>query len=179
MRKVYKLKFIQSGMQNKKEENKKSNSSNNFLKDIKGLSNVIVTLIMIVLVLIAVGLIWTAVQSNIQSGTEQIEISSKCLKVDIKATKLECSGVGLCNVTISRSVGGGDLAGIKLSLTNDERETNYIHDVPGNIVPLETKTELAISTGITDVSLVEVAPYFVDNAGQEQLCSLRGAYGSQ
>ena len=150
------------------------------LKDVKGLSNVIVMLIMIVLVLVAVGLIWTAVQSNIESGTEQIEVSSKCLKVDVKATKLECGGAGngVCNVTIKRNVGGDDLAGIKLSLGNSEGETNYIHDIPGNIVPLETKTELDITTGITDVSFVEIAPYFVDGSGQEQLCSLRGSFGS-
>ena len=165
-------------MQNKKEESQEVNFFNNSLKDVRGLSNVIVTLIMIVLVLIAVGLIWTAVQGTIESGTEQIEISSKCLKVDIKATKLACTTAGVCNVTITRSVGGDDLEGIKLSLTNAVGETNYIHDIPGNIVPLETKTELAIDTGITDVSRVEVAPYFLDNAGQEQLCSLRGGFGS-
>ena len=167
-------------MQNKKEAKQEANFFNNILKDDQGLSNVIVTLIMIVLVLVAVGLIWTAVQSNIQSGTEQIEVSSKCLKVDIKATKLECGGVnnGVCNVTITRNVGGGDLAGIKLSLTNTVGETNYIHDVPGNIVPLETKTEVDITTGLTDVSIVAVAPYFLDPSGIEQLCSLRGSFGS-
>ena len=150
------------------------------LKDVKGLSNVIVTLILIVLVLVAVGIIWTAIRSNIESGTEQIEVSSKCLKVDIKATKLECGGVdnSICNVTVKRNIGGDNLAGIKLSLTNDAGETNYIHDIPGDIVPLETKTELSIDTGITDVSSVEIAPYFEDASGQEQLCLLRGSLSS-
>ena len=167
-------------MRDKKEVRQEVNFFNNILKDVKGLSNVIVTLIMIVLVLVAVGLIWTAVQSNIESGTEQIEISSKCLKIDIKATQLGCGGVnnGVCNVTITRNVGGGDLAGVKLSLTNTGGETNYIHDIPGNIVPLETKTEVDITTGLTDVSIVAVAPYFVDASGLEQLCSLRGSFGS-
>lgn len=146
------------------------------LKDVKGLSNVIVTLILIVLVLVAVGIVWTAIQNTLESGTEQIEVSSKCLKIDVKVTRLECGGVdnSICNVTVTRNVGGDDLAGIKLSLANDLGETNYIHDVPGNIAPLETKTELAIDTGITDISIVEIAPYFVDDSGQEQLCSLRG-----
>ena len=167
-------------MRDRKEVKQEFSFSNNFLRDVKGLSNVIVTLIMIVLVLVAVGLIWTAVQSNIESGTEQIEVSSKCLKVDIKATKLECSGVnnGVCSVTVTRNVGGDDLAGIKLILTNTGGETNYIHDIPGNIVPLETKTEVDITTGLTDVSIVAVAPYFVDPSGIEQLCSLRGSFGS-
>lgn len=162
-------------MRDKKEVHKKFNSFQNlFLKDVKGLSNVIVTLIMIVLVLIAVGLIWTAVQSNIESGTEQIEVSAKCLKVDIKATKLECGGTNICNVTVFRNVGGEDLAGIKLSLTNAAGDVNYIHDIPGNIAPLDRKTELSVSTGLTDVSTVEIAPYFLDASGVEQLCSLRG-----
>ncbi|MCH8945712.1 MAG: hypothetical protein IIA85_02210 [Nanoarchaeota archaeon] len=167
-------------MRDKKEVRQEINFFNNILKDVKGLSNVIVTLIMIVLVLVAVGLIWTAVQSNIESGTEQIEVSAKCLKIDIKATKLECGGVnnGVCNVTVTRNVGGDDLAGIKLILTNTEGETNYVNDVPGNIVPLETKTEVDITTGLTDVSIVAVAPYFLDPSGLEQLCSSRGSFGS-
>ena len=156
---------------------------NNFLKDVKGLSNVIVTLIMIVLVLIAVGLVWTAVQSNIESGTEQIEISAKCLKVDIKATKLECTGGALlsdsCTVTVKRNVGGDDLAGIKLVLTNTLGEINHIEDVPGNIDPLGTKTTSGITAiGVANVTKVEVAPYFIDPSGNEQLCPLRGAFGS-
>ena len=167
-------------MRDKKEVRQKVNFFNNILKDVKGLSNVIVTLIMIVLVLVAVGLIWTAVQSNIESGTEQIEVSAKCLKIDIKATKLECGGVnnGVCNVTVTRNVGGDDLAGIKLILTNTEGETNYVNDVPGNILPFETKTEVDITTGLTDVSIVAVAPYFLDPSGLEQLCSSRGSFGS-
>jgi len=166
-------------MRDKKEEDQKKsvNYFNDILKDVRGLSNVIVTLIMIVLVLIAVGLVWTAVQSNIQSGTEQIEISSKCLKVDIRASKLECSTAGDCNVTIKRSVGGDDLAGVKLSFTNAIGEANFISDIPGNIDPLGIITQQNIITGITDVNLVEVAPYFIDASGQEQLCSLRGAFG--
>ena len=164
----------------KKEGKQESNFFNNFLKDVKGLSNIIVTLIMIVLVLIAAGIIWGAVQSNLESGTEQIEISSKCLKVDIKATQLLCGGVNndVCNVTVIRGAGGDEFAGIKLSLTNAAGETNFIHDVSGNIAPLGRTTEPNISTGITNVSLVEVAPYFLDGSGKEQLCSLRGSFGA-
>lgn len=158
-----------------KRGSKEVNYLDNLLKDAKGLSNVIVTLILIVLVLVAVGIIWAAIQGNIESGTEQIGVSAKCLEVDVQATKLVCGGAnnGVCNVTVTRSAGGDALAGIKLSLTNAAGETNFVHDVPGNIVPLETKTETSINTGITDVSVAEVAPYFLDASGQEQLCSLR------
>ena len=136
----------------------------------KGLSNIVTILLMIVLALAAVAAVWGVVNNIIQSGTEDVELSSKCLKVDIGLVKSDCTTLGICNVTLTRNPGGEDIAGVKLVFTNDLGETNYVHDVSGNIDLLETKTVLNINTGITDVTNVEVKLYFKDKVGNDLLC---------
>ena len=151
---------------------------NFFMKDKRGLSDIIVMLIMIILVLIAVGILWVAIRGTIQSGSEQIQLSTKCLDVDISATKLLCSGAGndICNATVSRNAGGDEIAGIKLIFSNADAEENDIIDVPGNIAPLEVKTVSDVNTGINNTNTVEVVAYFKDSSGEEQLCSVKNTF---
>ena len=154
-----------------------NNSFKDFIfRDLRGISNIIATLIMIILVLVSIGIIWISVTNPIESGTEQIEIGSKCLELKISLTKLECGEANndVCNVTITRDSGGDEIAGIKLVFTNLEGKTSYVHDVPGNMAILETKTETNIDTGLVNVSNVGIVPYFQDSLGGEQVCSVTG-----
>jgi len=142
------------------------------MKNKKGVAGIILTIIMIVLVLAAAVIVWGIISNFLQTQTGEIDTSTKCLKIDIQTTKLLCSGVlnDVCDVTVSRDAKGDDIAGIKLVFTNASGETNYVHDVVGNIAPLETKTIPSISTGITNVNKVDVVAYFTDVSGNELLC---------
>tara|TARA_Y100000296_G_scaffold24614_1_gene29040 strand:+ start:4631 stop:5068 length:438 start_codon:yes stop_codon:yes gene_type:complete len=139
----------------------------------RGLSTIVVSLMMIVLVLVAVAIIWTVITNILEGGTEQVNLGTKCLEVDVRATNLICSGANndVCSVTVTRNPGGDEIAGLKLVFTNSTGTGNYVHDVLGNMAPLEAKTESDISTGISNVNNVEIISYFTDFAGNEQLCS--------
>jgi hypothetical protein len=139
----------------------------------RGISTIVVSLMMIVLVLVAVAVVWFTVRNILEGETEQINLGTNCLEVDVRATKLICSGVNndVCSVTVTRNPGGDDIAGIKLVFTNSTGDKNYVHDVLGNILSLEAKTEANISTEISNVNNVKVVAYFTDFAGNEQLCS--------
>jgi hypothetical protein len=151
------------------------------MKKTKGLSTIVATLIIILLVLVAVGIIWVVVRNVITEGASEIKSSNDCLAVEVKPTKVLCTPTadggnnGTCNVTYTRSAGGNEIGGIKLVITNDAGDTNLIHGVPsiaGNeINPLVTLTETGIVTGIVNASNVEVTVYFLDESGNEQLCS--------
>lgn len=143
----------------------------------QGISTVIVTLIMIVIVLGAVTVIWVVVRDIIGEGAEQVSLGSKCLAVDIRATKLECTD-DVCGVTVERSPGGDAIGGIKLIFTNSTGDSNYVHDVSGDIALLETKTVSSITTGIGNANKVEVAVYFLDASGNEELCSVSNSLTS-
>lgn len=139
----------------------------------RGISSIVVSLMMIVLVLVAVGVVWYSVKNILKGGTEQINLGTKCLKVEITATNLICSGANndTCSVTVTRNPGGDDIAGIKLVFTNSTGTGNYVYDVPGNIAPLEAKTQSGISTNLSNANNANVVVYFKDATGNEQLCS--------
>ncbi len=151
------------------------------MKKNKGLSTIVATLIIILLVLVAVGIIWVVVRNVLESGVGEIQSSSDCLAVDVQPTKVLCmvdagdaGNNGTCDITYSRSAGGDVIGGIKLVLKDEVGDTNYIHDVSGNINPLATQTESTVNTGITNVSNVEAVVYFLDESGNEQLCTSSG-----
>jgi len=136
----------------------------------KGVSGVILTIIMIVLVLAAVAVIWGIINNILQTQTEQVDVSSKCLNVNIQSTKLDCSN-GVCNVTVTRDSSGEAIAGMKLVFITSAGDANYIHDVPGNVELLETKTISDITTTGINATDVSITPYFLDTSGNEQLCA--------
>jgi len=136
----------------------------------KGVSGIILTIIMIVLVLASVAVIWGIVNNILQTQTEQVGVSSKCLNLNIQSSKLDCTN-DVCDVTVTRDSSGDAIAGMKLVFTTSSGDTNYIHDVPGNVELLETKTFTNITTIGINATDVSITPYFLDASGNEQLCS--------
>jgi len=74
--------------------------------DKKGISNIVVSLLMIVLVMVAMGIIFFVVRDVVESGEGKINLGTRCLEVDVRATKLTCTTPGVCDVTVERRAGG-------------------------------------------------------------------------
>ncbi len=139
----------------------------------RGISEIIITLIMVIIVLGIITILWVVLRGFIGEGTEQITVGKECLDVNIKVTKFSCSGTSndVCSVTFTRSPGGNDIGGIKLVFTNSSATETFVHDYSGNLTALETKTINSISTGITKTNKVDLTVYFIDSEGNEKLCS--------
>ncbi len=139
----------------------------------KGLSAVITTLITILLVLVAIGIIWVVVRNIVETGTEDIGVSAKCLPVDVRVTSVSACSSTSCTVSLTRRAGGDAIAGVKLVFSNSTSGgASDVLDSPGNIQPLGTETRTITITGLTnDPDKVEVTPYFKDSSGNEQICS--------
>jgi len=150
----------------------------NLLRKKEGISDIIVSLIMIVIVLGAIAVVWVLIKGFIGGGTEQVNLGTKCLNLDIKPTGLKCSGTNnaVCDVVVERGTGGEDIAGVKLIFTNSSEAQNYVYDFPGNINVLETKSASSVSTGITNANKVELVVYFNDSSRESQLCSGRSSF---
>ncbi|MEK6828732.1 MAG: archaellin/type IV pilin N-terminal domain-containing protein [Nanoarchaeota archaeon] len=140
----------------------------------RGLSEVVTTLIIILLVLVAIGIVWAVVSNILQTGSEQTEISAKCLQVGVKATAASCTA-GACSVTYKRSAGGDDIDGVVIILSNGQDSVQK--DVAGNLAVQQTRTETGITETLTpDPNSVEVAAYFTDASGNQQLCATIGTF---
>ena len=142
----------------------------------RGLSAIVATLIIVLLVLVAVGIIWVVIRNVIEEGTEQVDISTKCLAVDVRSVSvIPVSGeIGNYSVTLNRLAGGEAIEGIKVVLFNDTINSGVL-DGFLTLIELETRTE-KFDSAITNANKLEFTVYFKDSSGAEKLCSQTSTY---
>jgi len=143
--------------------------------DKKALSTIVVTLIIILISLVAVGIVWAVVRNLINSGTQGIDLRSKCLSINLEATAVNCSSVGssrMCDVALKRTGTGSDaIAGVKLVFKNTTAGiSSPLIVVAGNIEPLVGKAQTGINTTLSGANRVEVTAFFKDASGNDQNC---------
>lgn len=141
-----------------------------------GLSAIIVTLILILLAIVAVGVVWVVVNNILKSETGRVNVGASCLDISVEATQATCvddnplaEPKSICDVTVTRSASGDEIGGIKLVFTNETGDSSWLETVPGNIEPLATFTKSAVDTNIANVNKVEVVVY-LDDSGTAQNC---------
>lgn len=134
----------------------------------KGLSTVITTLIIILLVLVAVGIIWVVVRGVIDQGADQIDTSSACPLIDLRITgQSGCGVAGSCTVDIERKSGGRDIDGVVSVVSSDSSSSTPLYTY-GNIPQLGNQQVNA--NGIASGNVVRVAAVFNDSQGNPQAC---------
>jgi len=140
----------------------------------KGLSAIITTLLIVLLVLVAVGIVWAVVRNIITTGAEGVELGAECLYIDIQATSVICTDTDpdFCDVTLER-IGTTDteIAGVKM-IFRDSTNVASSSIIPsvGNIERLVGKTITGLDSTLTAPDSLEITPYFLDGSGNEQLC---------
>jgi flagellin-like protein len=142
------------------------------IKNKKGLSAIVTTLLVILLVLVAVGIVWAVVRTVIQGGAGGIELGAKCLNIDLRASSVNCADPAACIVTLERTGTNTDeIAGVKFVFRDSTTpESSSVIDEAGNIEHLVGKTA-TVNSGVTVPDKIEVTVYFEDASGNEQLCS--------
>ena len=139
----------------------------------QGLSTVVTTLIIILLVLVAIGIIWTVVKNVITGSGEQIDINTRCVTTNLEISSAACTiaSPSVCTVTMNKG-GGYALDGIRIVFANDTQSGTAISQV-GDIVVSQTFTGLSSGIGVgtanTNVT-VKVAGYFNDAQGVAVSC---------
>jgi hypothetical protein len=78
----------------------------------KGLSTVVTTLIIILLVLVAVGIIWIVVRGVIEQGADQVDVSSACPLIDVRIIGNGTCTSTTCTVNLERKAGGDTFGGV-------------------------------------------------------------------
>jgi hypothetical protein len=141
------------------------------IKSKKGVSAIIVTIILVVLVLVALGVVWAVINNLIGEGTEDIEISAKCLNTNVEAIAVDCTNPAACEVTLKRTGTNTDeLTGVKMVFKNDTDSSGVISE-PGNIEILDDKIITGVNSELTIPNKVEITVYFSDESGNDKYCS--------
>jgi hypothetical protein len=146
------------------------------MKNKRGLSTIITSLILILLAMTSIGIVWVVVQTSLEGNTRDIEYKSKCLSIDLKISKIVCTedsitNISTCDISIYRKTGGDDFDGVKIIFANSS--DTEVYSELGNIVPLGTKTPSPpIDTKIVNVdkTKTQVIPYFLTTKDEEIIC---------
>jgi hypothetical protein len=152
------------------------------IKNKKGMSDIVITLIIVVLSLVAVGVVWFVIRGVLNTGTAGVDLGAKCLNTNIEATKVNCTAVGvnpkICTVTLLKT-GSEVISGVKLVFKNSVAGTtsSAAIDVAGDIPAVVGKmtTQNALVAGVA-LDTIEVTPYFTDGSGNQQICSQKTSF---
>ncbi len=151
----------------------------------KGLSTIVTTLIIILLVLAAIGIIWGPIRNLLSNSSSSLSQTS-CFSLNIQATKVNYTGTaGQYVITLQRQDTGNSgigSAGAYLvfynSSTNNanpidfEGSTGYVSGSHGMFTsPYQVQTA-TFSTGIVNATRLDVTAYYTDpNTGKVVSCS--------
>jgi hypothetical protein len=145
----------------------------------KGLSTVVTTLIIVLLVLAAIAIIWGPIRNLLSTSTSSLNQAS-CFEIELRATKVvnaTSDGGGETpdanyNITLRRSGGASNVAevGALLIFYSETANTDPL-DFGDTLGPAGVKTR-TVPTGVFNANKVEVVPYMVDSDSREQIiCS--------
>ena len=150
---------------------------NNMKNSKRGLSTIVTTLIIILLVFIAVGIVWVVIQDVIQGGTETIDFQAQCLEISLEVTKVLCypdlgGGDEICDITVKRNSGGEDFSGIKIIMGDANSDDEKVYEENTGINQLETHTFIGVGGWFHNVdrTSIEVTPYFLTPVGEKVIC---------
>jgi len=137
------------------------------LRNKKALSTVVTTLIIVLLVLVAIGIIWAVIQNLIETSTDQIDLLTACPQVNLQVTAASCTedgGDSTCSVTLQRKDStNNNVAGAKLVFTDatGKSETVLFEQPIPALESRSTETALTIDD-ITEANKIEVYVEFTD-----------------
>jgi hypothetical protein len=141
----------------------------------KGLSSIVVGLILILLSLVAIGVVWFVVNSIVESAGDQIGLSEMFLSLNLKIKKVKINSEN-ATVSVQRQVGQGNVAGLIFLFSDGETEESLRKDVVMNV--LDTKTFYFNFESIENTSLIKkvsIAP-IVEYSGKKEIGNIVDTY---
>ena len=128
----------------------------------RGLSEVVTSLIMILLVLVAVAIVWIVIKNMLTESADEISITGFMVDMDIRDVKDNGNNI---DVKIKREVGEGNLKGVRFIV--DDGSTPEIIDNNNSLNELEEKSYNLNYSGL--LKKVSIAPIFETEAGEEKI----------
>jgi len=133
----------------------------------KGLSTIVATLIIILLVLVAAGIIWVVVRDIITKGAEGIDLGKFTFDLRIKSAYID-NEIGSVKVMVRRNPGGGNLIGVRFVFFNGTRSSSVDRKTPLQELEEELFSFDSVDVGDTSVlQEVSVAPIYESSSGKE------------
>ena len=135
----------------------------------RGLSTVVTTLIIVLLVIVAIGIIWAVIGNLIRTGSEEVNTGRISLSIDIKNVKDVLGFPDQVEVTVKRNVGEGNLKDLKFVL-DDGTNTEVVTQENVGLVELGEATytfDKGMAIGTNIIKKVSVIPVYESSSGKK------------
>jgi hypothetical protein len=132
--------------------------------DSRGLSTIVATLIIILLVLVAVGILWVVVRNVIQGNAEQVSLGK--LTLDLSIERIQISGNNL-SITVKRNAGKGEFVGLSFVVEDGENSEVFTEYVSMNELDVRTFTFTLNQTNPDNIKKIKIVPIFRLKSGKE------------
>jgi hypothetical protein len=142
-------------------------------RNIRGLSSVVTTMIIIVLSLVAIGVVWVVVKNILSQESSQIELEQFTVRLDIK-NAYESSGNILVNV--QREKGEGELTKAVFTLSDGTNFESVVQDCVINELFTQSFSITPTQFASTQVLTVSVAPIYKLSEGKEKTGEITDTY---
>ncbi|MEX0932980.1 MAG: hypothetical protein WDZ77_02690 [Candidatus Pacearchaeota archaeon] len=139
----------------------------NILISKKGISTVIVTLIVIVLSLVAIGIVWGVANNLIQEESEAVGQGVEGLLLSLKIESAIIEENGEVSVTVKRGVGGREVVGLNFIFYDGQNSETIREDVPFEEFSLKKFTFTLLEINPENLEEVSVAPVYKRSSGEE------------
>lgn len=127
----------------------------------RGLSEVVVSIMLIILVLVAISIVWVFIREMLQKSSEEITITQFTNNLKINDAKI---GLLTANVKLTRTEGNAELTSLKFIFNNGE----YVYEQKSYLPKaLETKTYEIPLRNTTKLKEISVIPVFDKTLGLE------------
>ena len=142
------------------------------MKNKRGLSQIVTTIILILLIIMAIASIWIVVDRLILQGTSKINLEQFTINLKIVSAKINYSS-GIAEVRVKRNPGEGNLTGIKF-IVEDSRTSEVFEKRFVRFEEFAEKTfdiDLLISESnlvIFDIEKISIAPIYVAGSGTSE-----------
>jgi hypothetical protein len=139
----------------------------------KGLSTVVVNVLMVGLILVAMGILWQIISGIMESSKEDAEFSQSKLSLKINSVFIDSSSVSL---KISRLTGPGELEGLRFVFYD-----GISSELVENLTPLEELEQKTFYLALeklrySNLKTVSIAPIFILSSGNKRVGNILDTY---
>lgn len=139
----------------------------------RGLSDVVTTVLIVLLTIVAIGILWSFLQPMFTSSGQKVQTQQQCLALSLEVTGCQSYYVsataGKTNVTVKRNPGAATLKDLKLIFEKSDGSTEVKTSA---VTPAELETKFVDMGNLGyDASEVSVAVGVDDGKGGTTYCS--------
>jgi hypothetical protein len=136
-------------------------------RNTKGLSSIIATLLIIVLVFVLIAIVWVVISKLIRNNADEISLGKFTVSIEIiDADKINDTYI---SATIKRNPGKGDLAGVVFVVYDTDNSEIAKYNIPINELEQRDFNIILFVLNASNAKKLSIAPIFILESGKESI----------